>query len=177
MLLGEGEDATLRAKPSSPRYTNEGEMIGMVALRPLHCKTKARLRRRLLIPRVHLTRRPTWNLAHSNGPRVGKRVMGLICNSFSVMTGCNLPLWEYSRDNLGTRGHKRPCLGTLAARVPINTPVQCPWEARLTEQSPFHSKPCLHSFHSPVGSTCLGEQVPTFGAHRSCYEQTTHDGT
>jgi hypothetical protein len=28
---GEGEDATLRSKPSSPRYTNEGEMTGAVA--------------------------------------------------------------------------------------------------------------------------------------------------
>jgi hypothetical protein len=83
---GEGKDATLRAKPSSPRYTNEGEMIGTVALRPLHCKMKARLRRSLLIPRVHLARRPTWNLAHCNGPRVDKRVTGLTCNSFSVMT-------------------------------------------------------------------------------------------
>jgi hypothetical protein len=25
--------------------------------------------------------------------------------------------------------------------------------------------------HSPVGSTCTSEQVPTFGAHRSCYEK------
>jgi hypothetical protein len=29
----------------------------------------------------------------------------------------------------------------------------------------------LHYFHSPVGSSCSGEQVPTFGAHRSCYEK------
>jgi hypothetical protein len=55
---GEGEDATLRSKPSSPRYTNEGEMTGVVALRPLHCKTKARLRRSLLVLRPHLARRP-----------------------------------------------------------------------------------------------------------------------
>jgi hypothetical protein len=41
---GEGEDATLRTKPSSPLYTYEGEMIGTVALRPLHGKTKATLR-------------------------------------------------------------------------------------------------------------------------------------
>jgi hypothetical protein len=136
-------------------------MIGTVALHPLHCKTKARLWWSLLIPRVHLAQRPTWNSAHCNRPRVDKGVTGLICNSFSVMTVCNLPLWEYSGDNPGTRGHKRPCLGTLTARVPINTPVQCPWEARLTEQLPFHAKPCLQSFHSPVGSTCPGEQVPT----------------
>jgi hypothetical protein len=89
---GEGEDASLRAKPSSPRYTNEGEMIGAVALRPLHCKTKARLRRSLLVMRPHLAQRPTWNSAHYNGPRVDKHVTGLICNSFSVMTVCNLPL-------------------------------------------------------------------------------------
>ncbi len=38
-------------------------------------------------------------------------------------------------------------------------------------------KPCLHYFHSPVGSSCSGEQVPTFGAYRSCYEKTTRDGT
>jgi hypothetical protein len=99
---GKGEDATLRAKHSSPRYTNEGEMIGTVALRPLHFKTKARLRRSLLITRVHLARRPTWNSAHCDGPHVDKRVTGLICNRFSVMKVCNLPLWEYSGDNPGT---------------------------------------------------------------------------
>jgi hypothetical protein len=74
-------------------------MIGTVALRPLHYKTKARLRRSLLIPHVHLAQRPMWNSAHCNGPRVDERVTGLICNSFSIMTVCNLPLWEYSRDN------------------------------------------------------------------------------
>jgi hypothetical protein len=98
-------------------------MIGTVALRPLHYKTKARLRRSLLIPHVHLAQRTMWNSAHCNEPRVDERVTGLICNSFSVITVCNLPLWEYSGDNPSTRGHKRTCLGTLAARVPINTPV------------------------------------------------------
>jgi hypothetical protein len=29
----------------------------------------------------------------------------------------------------------------------------------------------MHCFYSPVGSPCSGEQVPTFGAHRSCYEK------
>jgi hypothetical protein len=74
----------------------------------------------------HLARRPTWNSAHYNGPRVDRQVTGLICNSFSVMTVCNPPLWEYSSDNSGTRGHNCPCLGTFDARVPINTPIQCP---------------------------------------------------
>jgi hypothetical protein len=93
---GEGEDATLHAKSSSPRYTNECETIGAAALRPLHCKAKARLRRSLLVPRPHLVRGPTSNSAHCNGPRVGKHITGLICNNFSVMTVYNLPLREYS---------------------------------------------------------------------------------
>jgi hypothetical protein len=125
----------------------------------------------------HLAWRPTWNSAHCNGPRVDRQVTSLICNSFSVMTVCNPPLWEYSRDNSGTRGHNRPCLGTFDTRVPINTPVPCPWEARLIELLPFIIELCVHSHHSPVGSTCPREQVSTFGAHRSCYEQTTRDGT
>jgi hypothetical protein len=29
----------------------------------------------------------------------------------------------------------------------------------------------MYYFHSPVGSSCSGEQVPTFGAHRSCYKK------
>jgi hypothetical protein len=36
------------------------------------------------------------NSAHCNGPYVHRRVTGLIYNSFSIMTVCNLPLWEYS---------------------------------------------------------------------------------
>jgi hypothetical protein len=39
--------------------------------------------------------------AHRDRPRMEKRVTGLICNGFFVMTVCNPPLWEYSRDNLG----------------------------------------------------------------------------
>jgi hypothetical protein len=74
----------------------------------------------------HLAQRPTWNSVHYNGPRVDRQVTGLIYNSLSVMTVCNPPLWEYSGDNLGTRGHNRPCLGMFDTRVPINTPVQCP---------------------------------------------------
>jgi hypothetical protein len=41
----------LRSKPSSRRYINERVTTGVVALRPLHCKTKARPRRSLLVPR------------------------------------------------------------------------------------------------------------------------------
>jgi hypothetical protein len=61
--------------------------------------------------------------------------------------------------------------GRVATRVPINTPVQCPHRGRLTKLLPSHDKLCKYSFHFPVGSTCLGEQVPTFGAHRLCYEK------
>jgi hypothetical protein len=64
--------------------------------------------------------------AHCNGPHMDKHITGLICNNFFVMMVCNLPLWEYFGDSPGTRGHKRPCLGTIDTRVPINTPVQCP---------------------------------------------------
>jgi hypothetical protein len=39
---GEGEDATLRSMPSSPRYTNE-DHARAVSLHPLDCNTKARL--------------------------------------------------------------------------------------------------------------------------------------
>ena len=59
-------------------------------------------------------------------PRTEKRVTGPICNSFSVVTVCNPPLWEYSGDSPGARGHKRSYIGTLDTRAPINTPVQCP---------------------------------------------------
>jgi hypothetical protein len=47
---GEGEDATLRAKPSSVRYINERVTTSAIALRPLHCKTKDRPRRNLMVP-------------------------------------------------------------------------------------------------------------------------------
>jgi hypothetical protein len=51
--------------------------------------------------------------------------------AFSVMTVCNLPLWEYSGDSPGTRGHKRPYQRTVDTRVPINTPVQCPLRGQI----------------------------------------------
>jgi hypothetical protein len=82
MCWGEGEDATLRSMPSSPRYTNE-DHARAVSLRPLPCKTKARLQRSLLVPRLHRVRRLMWDSAHFNWPRTYERVMGLICNSLS----------------------------------------------------------------------------------------------
>jgi hypothetical protein len=97
---GEGEDATLRSRPSSTRCTNGGKMTG-VAHPPSPSLQDEGLRRSLSIPRPHPTWRPMWDSAHCNRPRTDRRVMGLICNSFSVMTVCNPPLWEYSRDNPG----------------------------------------------------------------------------
>jgi hypothetical protein len=83
---GEGEDATLRSMPSLPRYTNE-DHARAVTLCPLHCKTKARLRRSLLVPRPHRAQRPMWDSAHCNGPRANKRGTGLICNSLFCNDG------------------------------------------------------------------------------------------
>jgi hypothetical protein len=156
---GEGEDATLRSRPSSPRRTNGSMMTAWPTLRPPHRKAKAYdegLRRSLSTPHPHQIRRPTWDSAHRNRPRIEELVTGPICNSFSVMTVCNPPLWEYSGDNPGAWGHKRPYMETLGTRAPINTPVQCPWEVGLTELLSSRVKPCLHPFHSPVGSSCPG---------------------
>jgi hypothetical protein len=36
---------------------------------------------------------------------------------------------------------------------------------------PTRAKTLFALLHFPVGSTCASEQVPTFGAHRSCYEK------
>jgi hypothetical protein len=101
---GKGEDATLRSRPSSPRRTNGSMMTAWSTLRPPDRKAKAYdegLQRSLPTPRPHQTWRPSWDSAHRNRPRIEKRVMGPICNSFSVMTVYNPPLWEYSRDNPG----------------------------------------------------------------------------
>jgi hypothetical protein len=90
LCWGEGEDDTLRSTSPSPRYTNEDHaratestdrmMTGAVTLRPLHCKTKARLRRILLVPRPHRAQRSMWDSAHCNGPHANKRVTSLVCN-------------------------------------------------------------------------------------------------
>jgi hypothetical protein len=95
---------------------------------------------------------------------------------FTVMTVCNLPSWEYSGDKPGTRGSKCLCQGQAAPRVPINTPVLCLGTGRLTKLLAFGVKLCKPYPYFLVGSTCLGGKVPTFGAHRSCFEKTTRDG-
>jgi hypothetical protein len=62
-------------------------------------------RRRPTTKSRHLTSSPNLE-AHvgcdlSYQASMEKRVTGPICNGFSVMTVCNPPLWEYSRDNPG----------------------------------------------------------------------------
>jgi hypothetical protein len=111
------------------------------------------------------------------GPAWPLRVTGLNCKGIPVIIVCNPALWEYSGDNLGVWGHMRPWHKTLGAQIPINTPAQCPWEAKLTELLPSYARTLLTSLFTLVGSPCYWEQVPTFGAHRSCYEKTTRDGT
>jgi hypothetical protein len=94
---GEGEDATLCSRPSSTRCINGGKMTGATHPSSFSLQDEG-LRRSLSIPRLHPTWRPTWDSAHCNRPRTDKRG---ICNSFSVMIVCKLPLWEYSGDNPG----------------------------------------------------------------------------
>jgi hypothetical protein len=71
-----------------------------LTLRPLHYKTKAYDE----VSPSHVPTRlggPRGIRPIVTGPARLRRVTGLICNSFSVMTVCNPPLWEYSRDNQG----------------------------------------------------------------------------
>jgi hypothetical protein len=82
------------------RCTNGGKTETVSTLRPLHCKTKA-YDEVAHVPRPRKARRPTWNSAHCNRPRMAKCITGPICNSFSVMTVCNPLLQEYSGDSLG----------------------------------------------------------------------------
>jgi hypothetical protein len=75
-------------KITPERAEGAGRMrTGAVALRPLHCKTKARLRRSLLVPRPHRVRRPMWDSAHCNRPRADKHVTGHVCNSLFCNDG------------------------------------------------------------------------------------------
>jgi hypothetical protein len=97
---GEGEDATLRSSLRLSRCAYGGRRTGEVYPSPYTLQDEG-LRRRRPVPRPHLAVRPTWDSAHCNRPRTEKCVMGPICNSFSVMTVCNPPLWEYSGDSPG----------------------------------------------------------------------------
>jgi hypothetical protein len=122
---GEGEDATLRSSPRLSRCANGSRRTSKVHPSPSALQDKG-LQRHRPVPHPHSASRPTWDSDHCNRPRTEKRVTGPICNSFSVMTVCNPPLWEYSGDSPGAWGHMRPYTETLGTQAPINTPVQCP---------------------------------------------------
>jgi hypothetical protein len=82
------------------RCTNGGETTD--SLHPLSNTLQDEgLRRGRPTPRPRPTRRPTWNSAHCNRPRVAECIMGPIYKGFTAMTVCNPTLWEYSGDDLG----------------------------------------------------------------------------
>jgi hypothetical protein len=100
------------------------------------CKTKV-LSKSTGLPRRHRHGRPMWDSSHGNGPREDKRVRGRVCNSLTVMTACNLPSREYSRDKPGTRGHKRLCQGTGGRSSAYKYPCTVP--ATVMRKSFWHS--------------------------------------
>jgi hypothetical protein len=89
------------------------------------------------------------------------RVMFVIKST--IITVYNLPSREYSGNKPGTRGSKCLWQGETVPRVPINTPILCPGLGILTNFLVFRVKLCKLSSCFPVGSTCLGERVPTVG--------------
>jgi hypothetical protein len=91
LVLGEGEDATLRSSLRLSRCTNGSKTTGEVHPSSSTLQDEG-LRRRCPIPHPHPTWRPTWDSVHCNRPRTEKCVTGPICNGFSVMTICNPPL-------------------------------------------------------------------------------------
>jgi hypothetical protein len=93
---------TLPFAPSlrQPRCTNGSKTTGEVHPSSSTLQDEG-LRWSRPFPRPHPTWRPTWDSAHFNRPRTERCVTGPICNGFSVMTVCNPPLWEYSRDSSG----------------------------------------------------------------------------
>jgi hypothetical protein len=145
---GEGEDATLCSSIRLSRCANRSKRTGEVHPSPSALRDEG-LRRRHPVPHPHSALRPTWDSAHCNRPLTEKRVMGPICNSFSVMTVCNPPLWEYFGDSPGAWGYMRPYIETLGTQAPINTPVQCPWEAGLTELLPSQVETLFTLFSFP----------------------------
>jgi hypothetical protein len=68
------------------------------------------------------------------------------------MTVYNLPHGNILGINRALEGINVFDKGQVVTRVPINTLVQCPHKARLTELLPSHDKLCKHSFHFLVGS-------------------------
>jgi hypothetical protein len=86
--------ASLAAPTETRRLTD-------FTLRPTHRRTKAYDE---VVPSRCLVQRGDplviWPIV--TGPVWSPRITGLICKGFPVITICNLALWEYSEDNLGT---------------------------------------------------------------------------
>jgi hypothetical protein len=72
------------------RWTNRNKTTGRLTLRPIRHRTKT-------CDEVV----PSCDIVQHGGPRVIRRITGLICKGISVITVCNPALWEYSGDNLG----------------------------------------------------------------------------
>jgi hypothetical protein len=82
---GEGEDATLRSRPSPYSLHQRTKTCDEVVS---SCDLVQNGGPRVIRP---IVTGPAWPL----------RVMGLICKGLPVITVCNPALWEYSGDNLG----------------------------------------------------------------------------
>jgi hypothetical protein len=75
-----------RRYPSLDAFTNlaaptKAKRPAGSTLRPLRCKTKA-YDKVAHVSRPRGTRRPMWNSAHCNRPRMAKCITGPICNGF-----------------------------------------------------------------------------------------------
>jgi hypothetical protein len=58
------------------------------------------------LPRPHLRGRPMCDSAQSDGPARSGLVRAMSVIGFTLITVCNLPLWDYYGDKSGTRGCK-----------------------------------------------------------------------
>jgi hypothetical protein len=67
-----------------------------------------------------------WDSAHANGPCEDKGVRARVCNSLTVLTACNPPRRNILGINQVLEAINVFVKGQAAARVPINTHVQCP---------------------------------------------------
>jgi hypothetical protein len=97
---GEGEDATLRSRPSPYSLHQWWQDSGRHTLRLIRGRMKTCDE---VISSCDLVQnggpRVIWPIV--TGPAWPLRVTGLICKGLPVVTVCNPALWEYSSDNLG----------------------------------------------------------------------------
>jgi hypothetical protein len=150
--------STEHARASRRRRMDEDRRV---PLRTLRCKTKA-LPKSTSLTSSPRTGGPCKIRPIVTGPTRISVLRATFVIAFTVMTVYNLPHGNILGINRALEGINIFDKGRVVTRVPINTPVQCPHKARLTELLPSHDKLCKHSFHIPIGSTCPGEQVPTF---------------